>query len=532
MSTSKKYVTISLLLAYILWAGVFIYRSSFIAIDGNRYYPLSDDAMISMRYAWNLSHGHGLVWNPGEYVEGYTNLLMVMVMSVATALFDKIPAVLAIQIFGVGIVIGIGFLSSAIMCTMRGGADRDMLELLTLVCVLFYFPLSYWSLLGMETGLLTLLFLTAVLSAIKWRAEKKNFHLLSALVFAGLAFLTRQDAIVPSALLFAYMFIDFDLLWKRKYFLSPQTWTIFIYFLFVAGLTLFRHQYYGEWLPNTYTLKVSGVPLSARLYGGAVFIIPFIVQSAVALVFSCLAMLREPSREKTLLFFILISLMIYQVWVGGDAWPMWRMLAPGMPLVIILTLWEIWDLSKLVFSNQGHKSLIKVSVYVISLVCALMVSVNAAFWKDISFTIPPLTLFEAARDHVNSAIAINNLTTENASVGVIWAGSVPYYTERRGVDFLGKSDKYIARLAPDLSGDISWGGMVNVPGHIKYDLYYSINKLKPTYIEEYRWGKQNLSFKVSEDYVKANYQDVAGNVIILLRKSSPDVLWDKVQVQP
>jgi hypothetical protein len=84
-----------------------------------------------------------------------------------------------------------------------------------------------------------------------------------------------------------------------------------------------------------------------------------------------------------------------------------------------------------------------------------MVSVNAAFWKDISFTTPPITLFGAARDHVNSAIAINNLTTENASVGVIWAGAVPYYTDRRGVDFLGKSDKYIARLAPDLSGDIN-----------------------------------------------------------------------------
>jgi arabinofuranosyltransferase len=532
MSTSKKYVTFSLALVYILWAGAFIYRSSFIAIDGNRYYPLGDDAMISMRYAWNFSHGHGLVWNPGEYVEGYTNLLMVLVMSVATALLDKGSAVLAIQIFGVGIVIGVGFLSSAIMRILRGGADKDMLELLTLACVLFYFPLSYWSLLGMETGLLTFLLLAAVLSAFKWRAEKKNFYLLSTFISAGLAFLTRQDAIVPSALLFVFLFIDFDLLRKRKYFLSSQTWMILIYFLFVVGLTLFRYLYYGEWLPNTYTLKVGGVPLSARLYGGMVFIIPFIVQSTVLLVFSCLAMLREPSREKALLFFILISLMAYQVWVGGDAWPLWRMLAPGMPLVIILALWEIWELSMFVFSNPGHKSLIKDSVYVISLVGALMVSVNAAFWKDISFTTPPITLFGAARDHVNSAIAINNLTTENASVGVIWAGAVPYYTDRRGVDFLGKSDKYIARLAPDLTGDIGWNGIINVPGHIKYDLYYSINKLKPTYIEEYRWGKQNLSFKVSEDYVKANYQDVAGNVIILLRRSSPDVLWDKVHVEP
>lgn len=30
-----------------------------------------DGAMIAMRYALNLAHGHGLVWNVGERAEGY-----------------------------------------------------------------------------------------------------------------------------------------------------------------------------------------------------------------------------------------------------------------------------------------------------------------------------------------------------------------------------------------------------------------------------------------------------------------------------
>ena len=33
-----------------------------------------DDAYISYRYALNLVDGYGLVFNKGEYVEGYTNL--------------------------------------------------------------------------------------------------------------------------------------------------------------------------------------------------------------------------------------------------------------------------------------------------------------------------------------------------------------------------------------------------------------------------------------------------------------------------
>ncbi len=36
---------------------------------------LYDDAYISFRYARNFAEGHGLVWNPGERVEGYTNFL-------------------------------------------------------------------------------------------------------------------------------------------------------------------------------------------------------------------------------------------------------------------------------------------------------------------------------------------------------------------------------------------------------------------------------------------------------------------------
>src|SRR5579862_1742677 len=43
-------------------------------VEGVRYFVLRDDAMISMRYAYNLAHGQGLVWNAGDRVEGFTNL--------------------------------------------------------------------------------------------------------------------------------------------------------------------------------------------------------------------------------------------------------------------------------------------------------------------------------------------------------------------------------------------------------------------------------------------------------------------------
>src|SRR5258705_512184 len=39
---------------------------------------LADDALISLRYANRLLHGHGLTWTDGPRVEGYSNLLWVL----------------------------------------------------------------------------------------------------------------------------------------------------------------------------------------------------------------------------------------------------------------------------------------------------------------------------------------------------------------------------------------------------------------------------------------------------------------------
>lgn len=43
----------------------------------------NDDAYISYHYAENLAAGKGLVFNPGERVEGYSNLLYVLLMAPA-----------------------------------------------------------------------------------------------------------------------------------------------------------------------------------------------------------------------------------------------------------------------------------------------------------------------------------------------------------------------------------------------------------------------------------------------------------------
>src|SRR5687767_3321612 len=45
-----------------------------------------DDAYISYQYARNFVEGRGLVFNPGEYVEGYSNTLWTLLVAVGVAL--------------------------------------------------------------------------------------------------------------------------------------------------------------------------------------------------------------------------------------------------------------------------------------------------------------------------------------------------------------------------------------------------------------------------------------------------------------
>jgi arabinofuranosyltransferase len=96
------------------------------------------------------------------------------------------------------------------------------------------------------------------------------------------------------------------------------------------------------------------------------------------------------------------------------------------------------------------------------------------------------------RRNVNWAVALNAITTPGATIGVFSAGSLPYYTDRYAVDFLGQSDRYIAHLTPDLSGALSGNRMTSVPGHNKYDLRYSIMELEPTYVMAFKWGRDDL----------------------------------------
>jgi hypothetical protein len=70
-----------------------------VALVARAYQPLvaqrwvQDDAYVSFRYAKHLVEGHGLVYNIGERVEGYTNFLWTLLAAIplAAGFDDPLP---------------------------------------------------------------------------------------------------------------------------------------------------------------------------------------------------------------------------------------------------------------------------------------------------------------------------------------------------------------------------------------------------------------------------------------------------------
>jgi hypothetical protein len=278
--------------------------------------------------------------------------------------------------------------------------------------------------------------------------------------------------------------------------------------------TVFRVVYYGDAIPNTARLKLQGIPLQARLPSGVQYVAPFLVEAAPVIVAVVVALRRRRDRPAVAVAAVGASALAYQVWVGGDPFPYWRMLVPAMPLAFALAACEMESLvGRATREGDGTRP-------------TVLLAALAAGWAALPAARELLLLDEPAtvrqsRDHVEMFVRLDPVLRDDARLGVLFAGTLPYYLGRlHAVDFLGKTDRHVAGLPPDLGGSVSWPGLTTVPGHNKYDLRYSILERRPTFVESNRWGGQAV--EVDGLYVRA----WRGDRGFLLRAGDPAVRWE------
>lgn len=279
---------------------------------------LCDDAFISFRYARNLSHGVGLVFNPGlGRVEGFTNFLWVLLL----AAFDRLGVVPERAALVLSFVSSVGLFGLVAWWAGRGAGGRSWVSLAPALLLASTRSVAVWSTSGLETRAFELLVVAGVLRICYecdvFASGGEPRRAWGGWLFA-IAELMRPDALVvgiPVLLVAA---------WHLRTVRDRNRWILatFVPFVFTVGLhAMFRWSYFGDWLPNTYFAKVAG---RARWSWGRGYVAAWAIEYGVALwvpfVAIALVHARRSARLHIPLLFgaALIPWLVYVVSIGGD----------------------------------------------------------------------------------------------------------------------------------------------------------------------------------------------------------------------
>lgn len=391
---------------------------------------LTDDAMIAMDYARSLAEGCGLVWYCGaEKVEGFTNFLWVLYMSLWHKLgihqdFAALPIILtgfftlwlqihAIYALGKRVFsVEVGYLAAIIAAT--------------------FLPLVLWHFIGLETGLL--MALTAYLALRALTAQAPQFHD-TLIAIAGV--LARMDFLLMVGVISSFWsYIQRSYIPLLRLGLPSAS--------ALAGLTLWRIYYYGQWLPNTYYLKVASIPLRLRLLNGILTAAGSLLTNLPLWILAGWALWRKrlPLSHGVLFLGAPGTMLAYLVYVGGDDWEISpltnRFIGLSYPLLGVLAAATVAELP------QRWQAVAIVAI-------AVGIGNRWSIFTTLSPYVQPLS--QKTVSNIFSVFVpypLDSLSLPPKSH--IWlgpAGTTPYFY--RGYiyrDYLGKCDSGVVRSSP------------------------------------------------------------------------------------
>ena len=218
---------------------------------------LCDDAFVSFRYARNLLEGHGLVFNPGEYVEGYSNFLWVLELAALWGVFGLRPEQVApwLSVACTG-----GTLTAMVWWIARlpGLSHRGLMAWMALGLVCSSATFAVWtSAGGLETRQFTMCIVLAVVGLTLYPERRRA--LLGVSLSLAAASLTRPEGPLFAACCFGWYAVQRRVAtdtWRRDW--RSVACLVVPFVMLVGAHYLFRYTYYGEWLPNTYYAKYVG----------------------------------------------------------------------------------------------------------------------------------------------------------------------------------------------------------------------------------------------------------------------------------
>ncbi len=386
-----------------------------------------DDPFISYRYAENLIHGLGFVYNPGERI-----------LSTTTPLFTFLLALIGLVSPDFHLLaIGIGVLSLAI----GGLFIFDLALTLESPIVgwtgLFLYPT--FPLVVSTIGSETPIYLAFCLGAFAFYARKK---LLIAGIFGVLATLTRPDGILVLGIL------GFDFLVRG---LKPIPWkTILVCSVILAVWIVFAWLYFGSPIPVTLAAKQQQalMVISEPFLRGLVTIAgsyaawPYVIEIILAL------------------FGVIIAAWLKRAWIYILTWPViyflsysilgvsryfwyYAPLVPGFIIAVGLGLAAVYEYIEVATQGNNRFSFLALMVTGVSLV-VLFLANGTYLWQMSRRNDTRYGIYKAAGEWVSE----NSQPGER--VGSLEVGILGFYAQRPMVDFAGLIQPEVAeQFSPD-----------------------------------------------------------------------------------
>ena len=314
-----------LLLAVTLMAGIQV-----------RSMEACDDAFISFRMARNLADGHGLRFNPGgATVEAASNFLLTVTLAGA-------------RVAGLSILqssLAIGLICSVCTLLLLAWAVRRTCGVwgLWAPVALATMTIFHRNLVnGLETSLLGLLLLAAVVLYIASRGRSPRLLVLSSVLLAAVS-LTRPEGPMYMVALGLPRLLDLLRRWRRGDGVSLRTEALWAGGFLGVYLPYFawRLIYFGKLLPNTYHAKeVFFTSALHKLQLGTIYLEVMSLMEPL-LPLSILAgfwlLVAAPSLRVRTLLAVVVAQTLFMVLSGGDWSHMFgygRFLCPVLPLVL------------------------------------------------------------------------------------------------------------------------------------------------------------------------------------------------------
>lgn len=211
-----------------------------------------DDGYIGYRYAENLAHGEGLVFNPGERVEGYSNLLFVLAVAPGCWLTDRDGVYFYVVLMNIACALGALTLFSEELRRRLGERCAVAGAMLFALC------LPFWAVVagGLETSPHLLILLAIWIWVERVAADPSPRGTVALAVFCVLSLLVRLDGFLIPGIAILYLLL------RRR--VRPALICAATLAVAMRACELWRLEYYGALLPTADYLKVSG-PMGLRL---------------------------------------------------------------------------------------------------------------------------------------------------------------------------------------------------------------------------------------------------------------------------